>query len=204
MKYTVTINEKSKSVTVDLDGYKGTAKCCPTDSFNITTGIELALERAKVAKANASKSTPITKSMGVMELVKALEKALPKGQVVLVGNGEGLTKENKAWLRSLIGDEKCCCHSDNEKCCCHSDNETHSYLYDLGYDDGYERGKDEGYDEGYAEGYADAEDTVSSKHYDEGYEDGYSDGYDVANEECSVDADELANAIIKAIDEVIG
>ena len=94
MKYTVSINEKSKSITVDLDGYKGTAKCCPTDNFNITTGIELALERAKVAKANAEASkSPITKSGDVMELVKALEKALPKGQVVLVGNGDSLTAQ---------------------------------------------------------------------------------------------------------------
>lgn len=97
MKYTVTINDKT--VTVNLNGYKGVAKCCATDTFNLQTGIELALERARVAEANAKK--PVAKPMGVMELVKALEKALPKGQVVVVGNGNGLTAEQKKWLHSL-------------------------------------------------------------------------------------------------------
>ena len=53
MKYTVSINEKKRTVTVNLDGYEGVARCCPTDCFNVQTGVELALERAKVAKANA-------------------------------------------------------------------------------------------------------------------------------------------------------
>ena len=53
MKYTVTINEKSKTITVNLNGYEGVSKCCATDTFNLQTGIELALERAKMAKANA-------------------------------------------------------------------------------------------------------------------------------------------------------
>ena len=57
MKYTVSINEKSRSITVTLaDGTKGTARCNPTDRFDINTGIELALERAKVAKANVEKA----------------------------------------------------------------------------------------------------------------------------------------------------
>ena len=139
MKYTVTINEQSKSITVDLDGYKGTAKCCPTDSFNITTGIELALERAKVAKANANK--PKVSSMSVMELVKALEKALPKGQMVVVGNGDGLTNAHKNWLRSLAG-----C---NGKC----------YTAE-GIEEIEEAAYHDGYDEGYNDGYADGADVV--------------------------------------------
>ena len=114
MQYNVSINEKTKTITVELDGYKGVAKCCPTDSFNISTGIELALERAKMAKAEAIK--PPAKSMGVMELVEALEKALPVGQMVIVGNGGGLTAEQKAWLHSLTD-----CKGD----------------YDEGYADGY-------------------------------------------------------------------
>ena len=142
MKYTVTINEKSKSITVDLDGYKGTAKCCPTDSFNITTGIELALERAKVAKANANK--PNASSMSVMELVKALEKALPKGQMVVVGNGEGLTNAHKNWLRSLAGcSGKCYTAEDIEE------------IKDSAYHDGY----DDGYNDGYADGVDEVEEN---------------------------------------------
>ena len=142
MKYTVTINEKSKSITVDLDGYKGTAKCCPTDSFNITTGIELALERAKVAKANANK--PKVSSMSVMELVKALEKALPKGQMVVVGNGDGLTNAHQNWLRSLAGcNGKCYTAEDIEE------------IEDCAYHDGY--------DDGYNDGYADATDELDGE-----------------------------------------
>ena len=61
MKYTVAINEKKKEIRVILDGYEGVAKCCPTDRFDLQTGIELALERAKVAKANANKPKPTAK-----------------------------------------------------------------------------------------------------------------------------------------------
>ena len=153
MKYQVTINEQSKSITVNLDGYIGVAKCCPTDSFNITTGIELALERAKVAKKNAeakmaAKATP-PKQMGVMELVKALEKALPKGQMVVVGNGERLTENNKAQLLALSG-HKCQpsrCHCDGD---CYTDDEIEDIktaAYDEGYDDGYADGEQETVDE---------------------------------------------------------
>ena len=117
MKYTVTINEKSKTVVVNLNGYEGIAKCCETDTFNLQTGIELALERARVAKANAeAKKNSVTKSGDVMELVKALEKALPKGQMVVVGNADEMTAEQKAWLHSLTD-----CEGD----------------YDEGYADGY-------------------------------------------------------------------
>ena len=171
MKYQVSINEKSKPITVDLDGYKGTAKCSPTDRFNITTGIELALERAKVAKANAEKLTPTAEPMGVMELVKALEKALPKGQMVIVGNGNYMTAEQKKWLHSLTdcdGGCSCDCDCDGE-CECYTDEdiedikaEAYEDGYDVGYDEGYDRGRADGYDEGrsdgYDEGYADGED----------------------------------------------
>jgi hypothetical protein len=123
MNYSVSINEAKRTITVTLaDGSKGVAKCCPTDSFNISTGIELALERAK----NASKPTPT-----VIELVKALEKALPKGEMVIVGNGDKLSKKQKEWLHSL-SDCKCEC---NGECDCDS--------YDEGYDDGYADATDE-------------------------------------------------------------
>jgi flagellar biosynthesis/type III secretory pathway protein FliH len=156
MQYTVTINENAKEIKVNLNGYEGVAKCCPTDNFNITTGVELALERAKVAKAKAEdKSAKASaKAMGVMELVKALEKALPKGQVVLVGNGKELTKENKAWLRSLIGEDTCEC-----ECCDHLSDEEIDDMVSEAYDEGYEKGYDEGYDDGYDEAVAVCEES---------------------------------------------
>jgi hypothetical protein len=133
MKYTVSINEEKRSVTVTLaDGTEGVARCCPTDRFDINTGIELALERAKVA--SKAKNEPAPANPSIMELVKALEKALPEGEMVVVGNGDYMTEKQKSWLRSLAGGCSCKCHEVDE-------------------DEIYDRG----YDEGYADGYADAE-----------------------------------------------
>lgn len=111
-KYTVTINETKRTITVDLDGYKGTAKCCPTDLFDIRVGTELALERAKVAKKNASK--PATK-MSLMEAVKLVESLLTKGECVVIGNGKEPTKQNKEWLHSLTDCECDGSCSDEDK-----------------------------------------------------------------------------------------
>lgn len=165
MKYTVTVNEKSKVITVTLaDGTVGTAKCCDTDLFNLTTGIELALERAKVAKANAEKPK-VAKSGDVMELIKALEKALPKGQMVVVGNGESLTEAQKAWLHSLTdckGGCSCDCDNDCEEC---------EYQYtEADMDSAVEDAYDEGYADGERQANADHEQCVSDA-YDEGYAD---------------------------------
>jgi hypothetical protein len=157
MKYTVTINEKSKTVVVNLNGYEGVAKCCETDTFNLQTGIELALERARVAEANAKKSKVIAKPMGVMELVKALEKALPKGQMVIVGNGEGMTARQKEWLHSLT-DCKGNCSCEGE---CYTDEEIEGIKADA-YEEGYDEGYDDGHSDGYDEGYADAVDEYES------------------------------------------
>ena len=171
MKYNVSINEKSKTITVTLaDGTVGVAKCCPTDRFDIGTGIELALERAKVAKKNKTNPSP----MSVTELAKALEKALPKGQMVLVGNGDTLTKSQKEWLRSLIGDCGCSCKGK----CDDGDYYTEDEIEDIktaAYDEGYY----DGYDEGYTKGEADC-----SGAYDDGYNDGYADAeYELADED---------------------
>ena len=140
MKYNVSINEAKRSITVTLsDGTKGVARCCPTDRFDINTGIELALERAKVAQKVAN--TPV-KEPTIMELVKALEKALPKGQMVLVGNGKELTDNQKKWLASLAGvSAKCNCP------CCNCD------------DGDYESGYDDGYEDGYADAMAETEES---------------------------------------------
>ena len=151
MKYTVSINETKRSITVTLaDGTTGTARCCPTDRFDINTGIELALERAKVAKANAEKTktekakevkpTAMATRMSATMLAQQLEKVLPKGSIaVVIGGGDNcLTVEGKAWLAELVGvNNKCHCS------CCDCDEDEGDY--------------ESGYDDGYADGYADAE-----------------------------------------------
>ena len=145
MKYTVSINEKKQTITVTLaDGTQGVAKCCPTDKFDIGTGIELALERAKVAQASRTKPAP-TSPKSVMELVKALEKALPKGEMVVVGNGVEMTDRQKAWLHSL---PDCTCSCD----CCGDCEEVYTQEeYDDAVSDAYEEGHSAGYDAGYAD-----------------------------------------------------
>lgn len=182
MKYTVSID--NKTVTVNLNGYKGVAKCCDTDTFNLQTGIELALERAKVAEANAKK--PKVAISGepktVMELVKALEKALPKGQMIVVGNGATMTAEQKRWLHSLT-DCKGGYSADD---------------LDEAYDEGYADGKDEccnNCDLCYSE---EEYDAAYDKGYDEGYADGHSDGYDEGVEE-GLDEDDVITAVRKAL-----
>lgn len=186
MKYTVSINDKSKTVTVILaDGTKGVAKCCDTDQFNLSTGIELALERAKVAKANAEKPK-VVKSSDVMELVKALEKALPAGQMVVVGNGKELTARQKQWLHNLTDCKGQTKPTKCEKCgTCYTDEEIEEML---------DKAHTDGYDEGYADGAAEADecceccdncdleykqcdlDDAHADGYDEGYADGYAEG----------------------------
>ncbi len=158
MKYTVSINEAKRSVTVTLaDGTTGTARCCPTDRFDLQTGIELALERAKVAQTNAKKArenAPTEKStrMSVTMLAKQLEKNLPKGHIVVaVGGGDDcLTKEGRAWLAKIANvSEKGCynCHDDGDY---YTDDEIDE-IKDAAYDDGYNEGYDDGHTDGYDE-----------------------------------------------------
>lgn len=174
MKYSVSINEKKRTVTVTLaDGSKGVARCCPSDQFNISTGIELALERAKVAKANAEKEiepTPLATQMTVTMLVKQLEKALPEGQMVLVGNGAEMTEAQKQWLRSIAGNCSCKCHNEATKA------EDGKYYTEDEIDEIQEEKYDEGYEAGYDKGHREG--------YDEGHDDGYDEGYDAAKSEC--------------------
>ena len=161
MKYTVSVNEASKTVVVNLGGYEGVAKCCDTDKFCLSTGIELALERAKVAKAEAEKPKSSTaKSGDVMELVRALEKALPKGQMVVVGNGDGLTEAQKKWLHSL---------TDCKGGCACDECDEYEYTQDE-YDEAVEEAYNEGYADGAYQAEADLEQCVSNA-YDEGYAD---------------------------------
>jgi flagellar biosynthesis/type III secretory pathway protein FliH len=170
MKYTVNIDAEKRTVTVNYKGSIGVAKCCPTDTFDLTTGVELALERARVAHKNAN--TKATKPT-VMELVLALEKALPKGEMVVVGNGKEMTKAQKAWLRSLVGG--CQCREVDVDA-------IEQKAYDEGYNDGYadaemecNEEEEEIYDRGYSDGEASA--------YERGRAEGYSEGYEDAKEE---------------------
>jgi hypothetical protein len=156
MKYSVSINEKKQTITVTLaDGTQGVAKCCPTDKFDIGTGIELALDRAKRAQASRAKPAPAPApaAMSVMELVKALEAALPKGGIIVVGNGDELTEANKYFLASLIGvdlDAECDC-ADCAECDCEECSECEA-VREVAYNEGYE--------DGYADGYASAKHAV--------------------------------------------
>jgi hypothetical protein len=138
MNYTVSVNESKKIIEVVIEGkYKGVADYNKSD---IQVGIELALERAKVAKANAE-----AKPKSVMELVNELEKALPKGQCVVVGNGVKPTKEMKEWLHSLTD-------------CKGMTADEIKAIADNAYDEGYAEGYDEGYSDAYDEIEADEDD----------------------------------------------
>lgn len=122
MKYTVNVDANKRTVTVNYKGYTGVAKCCPTDTFNLTTGVELALERAKVAYKTANTKTA---QPTVMELVRALEKALPRGDMVIIGNAPALTPDHKRYLAALAGVERNATEYEIKK------------AYDKGYREGY-------------------------------------------------------------------
>lgn len=154
MKYNVEINEKKRTITVTLaDGTIGIAQCNPTDKFDVNTGIELALERAKVAQAEKNKPKP-TKSVFLM--MKELSEALPKGEVVVVGHGDHMTEAQRDKVLALIGETRA-------KCCCGCYTE-----------DDMEEAKEEAYHEGYEDGYADGGNDADDA--DEAYEDGYAEG----------------------------
>lgn len=89
MDYTVNIDGKKRTVTVEKDGYKGVARCCPTDQFNLQTGIELALERAKVAKATAESNKKQRSTAIENELEEAYDKGYNHGYNDGYDNGHG-------------------------------------------------------------------------------------------------------------------
>ena len=149
MNYTVSVNESKRTIEVVLEGkYKGVAKCCKSDNYNLQTGLELALERAKVAKKTAEENAvkgncpTLSGYAKIKALVSELEKALPKGQCVVVGNGVKPTKEMKEWLHSLTD-----CKGGITK---EELDEKVNSAYDEGYADGYADAVDE-YDEDYDE-----------------------------------------------------
>jgi hypothetical protein len=185
MKYTVTINEKSKTVTVNLNGYEGVAKCCDTDTFNLQTGIELALERARQAqeKANAKPA----KKMSVAEARAVLEDYVGD-HIAVIGKGKSLSDKQKRELWNaahslapeLAPDYKggcnCCgCDCDDDPCddC------------DLVYSE-------------------DEMKRIKSDAYDEGYADGHSDGYDEGTAEANeIDEDDIIGAVANTIREFL-
>ena len=183
MKYSVSINEKKRTITVTLaDGTKGVAKCNPSDRFDINTGIELALERAKVAQKNnnakVNTASPTAQRMTATMLAKQLEKTLPTGSIIVaVGGGDNcLTEAGKKWLAKIAGVNEKRCSCDKQK----------FTAYDNGYNDGYADGCDdasreaieaatdaynEGYEDGFKDGSKDVEEAKSDAYY-EGYEEG--------------------------------
>ena len=144
MNYTVSVNEAKRTIEVVIEGkYKGVAKCCASDNYNLQTGLELALERAKVAKANAE--MPKVKSaedMSVRELAAIIERKLRKGEVVVIGEGRVPSASQKAVLHSYTDCKGGISKEELE--------EKVSSAYDEGYADGYADAVDE-YDEDYDE-----------------------------------------------------
>ena len=144
MNYTVAVNESKKTIEVVIEGkYKGVAKCCASDNYNLQTGLELALERAKVAKAKAE--MPKVKSaedMSIRELAAIIERKLGKGQVVVIGEGRVPSAGQKAVLHSYTD-----CKGGITK---EELDEKVNSAYDEGYADGYADAVDE-YDEEYDE-----------------------------------------------------
>jgi hypothetical protein len=132
MNYTVAVNEAKKEIQVVLDGYVGVARCCPTDNFNLGTGIELALERAKVAKANANKPKPTAKP--TVAEAKAILEEYVGDHIAIIGKGKTLSENQKRELRRWA-DVLAPLPSRKDR-----------------YDEGYDKGYADGYDEGYADG----------------------------------------------------
>lgn len=193
MKYTVEVN--GKSVVVILDGHKGVAKCCEGDTFNLQTGIELALERAKVAKAETNKSKPVAKPT-VAEAKTILEEYVGD-HIAVIGKGKTLSDRQKRelwdWAMALAPEYA----PKTKRCHCCSDCDD----YERGYGEGYEDGLaacdcEDRYDDGYSEGYTD------------GYEKGYADGCDECECDCCCDeVDEvstMARRMIARIEEILG
>jgi hypothetical protein len=146
MNYVVSVNEAKGTVEVVIEGkYKGVAKCNKADNYNLQVGIELALERARVAKANAEKpKVRNAEDMSIRELGAIIERKLGKGQVVIIGEGRVPSAEQREAIHSYSG-----CKGG----------------YDKGYADGYDEGYNaaleacaDDYDDGYEDGYADAVD----------------------------------------------
>jgi hypothetical protein len=132
MNYTVAVNEAKKEIQVVLDGYVGVARCCPTDNFNLGTGIELALERARVAKANANKPKPTAKP--TVAEAKAILEEYVGDHIAIIGKGKTLSENQKRELRRWA-DTLAPLPSRKDR-----------------YDEGYDKGYADGYDEGYADG----------------------------------------------------
>ena len=104
-----------------------------------------------INEKNGSISINTVKPKTAVELAKELEKALPKGEMVIVGNSPTPTKKNIADLKQFISlyDSGCSCGCS---CCGKGDMYSEEEL-DEAYNEGYKIGHSEGYDEGYSEGY---------------------------------------------------
>ena len=146
---------------------------------------------------NYNKKVAVSVELSVMQLVEALEKILPAGEMVIVGSGDCMTEAHKAWLRSLIGDAPC-------KCECEDRDAIEQTAYDEGYNDGYADAElecSEVEDEAYDRGYRDAEESAYERGRVDGYEDGYADAMAEVEESEEMDTTALAR-IREILDEV--
>ena len=160
--------------------------CCTYMYLRYSTPVYTTSAKILIKEQDNYRSKSSTPLSDVMELAKALEKALPAGQMVVVGNGKELTAKQKEWLHNLTD---CKGQTKPTKCkkggTCYTDEEIEEML---------DKAHSEGYDEGYADGAADAEegcdccdccdleykqcdlDDAHADGYDEGYADGYAEG----------------------------
>lgn len=189
MNYTVAVNEAKKEIKVMLDGYEGIARCCPTDNFNLGTGIELALERAKVAKANANKPKPTAKP--TVAEAKAILEEYVGDHIAIIGKGKTLSENQKRELRKYAD-----MYAPSPSC-----------------EDKYEEEYDKGYHAGYTDALAEiGEDEDEYEDYDE---DDHEDDYEECEPNCGCHnnggcecgketLDTLAARMIARIREILG
>ena len=130
---------------------------------------------------NYNEKVTVSVELSVMQLVEALEKILPAGEMVIVGSGNCMTDAHKAWLRSLIGDAPCKC-----ECECEDRDAIEQAAYDEGYNDGYADAEMECNEEEeaiYDRGYDHGEENGYERGYREGHDEGYTEGFENAKAE---------------------
>ena len=114
----------------------------------------------EISKNGQATISPLA-TPSITSMVKELEKALPKGEMVVVGNSPTPTEKNIADLKAFVAlyDKsscKCGC-----RCGCKSDALFTEEEVDEYAEEAYERGREEGYEaghsDGYSEGYSDCQ-----------------------------------------------
>ena len=110
----------------------------------------------EISKNGQATISPLA-TPSVTSMVKELEKALPKGAMVVVGNSPTPTEKNIADLKALVAQyDKSSCKC-GKYCNCKGDALFTEEEVDEYAEEAYERGREEGYTDGYAKGYSDYE-----------------------------------------------